>query len=177
MGVPGPVDVLRASTLIPSIYNDNQRRTLIFPGLCDSVRGNLMNDEENVEEVKGDVATTDSQSPQAPYSAPYSQAPYGQSGYGEVQPPQMLLSTVFWKALWFLVLVGAILLLVGQILLDVADYSDEGMIKAGRVLRTISGFLIATPMIITGIYYDGTRDMVRFGLILAGAILLAFAFF
>jgi hypothetical protein len=89
----------------------------------------------------------------------------------------MLLSTVFWKSLWFLVLVGAILLLVGQILLDVADYSDEGMIKAGRILRTISGFLIATPMVITGIYYEDTRDMVRFGLILAGAILLAFAFF
>ena len=58
-----------------------------------------------------------------------------------------------------------------------ADYTDEGMIKAGKILRTISGFLIATPMIITGIYYDGTKDLVRFGMILAGAIILAFAFF
>lgn len=89
----------------------------------------------------------------------------------------MLLSTVFWKSLWFLVLVGAILILIGQILLDVADYPDEGMIKAGRILGTVSAFLIATPMIITGIYYEGTKDLVRFGMILAGAILLAFAYF
>ena len=139
-----------------------------------------MHDDEKVEEVEGDVESGDSMPPQPPYSQPYPRQPYGQAAPGyaaPAQPPQMLLSTVFWKSLWFLVLVGAILLLVGQILLDVADYSDEGMIKAGRVLRTISGCLIATPMVITGIYYDGTRAMVRFGLILAGAILLAFAFY
>lgn len=150
-----------------------------------------MDNEEKVENVDGDVDKVEDQPSQAPFAAenpppqpPYSQS-YGQQAYpGQpgyaappAQPPQMLLSTVFWKSLWFLVLVGAILLLVGQILLDVADYSDEGLIKAGKILRTISGFLIATPMLITGIYYDGTKDLVRFGLILGGAILLAFAFF
>ena len=142
-----------------------------------------MDEDEKVEEVGGGVEAVEAVEtppPQQPYQQPYPQQPYGQPApaYGEpAQPPQVLLSTVFWKSLWFLVLVGAILLLVGQILLDVADYSDEGMIKAGKVLRTISGFLVATPMIITGIYFDGTRDLVRFGLILGGAILLAFAFF
>lgn len=136
----------------------------------------------------GDIESSEGMPNQAPYAAdnpppqppyPYGQQQYGQQGYapGPSEPPQMLLSTVFWKSLWFLVLVGAILILVGQILLDVADYSDEGMIKAGRVLSTISGFLVATPMLITGIYYEGTKDLVRFGLILGGAILLAFAFF
>jgi hypothetical protein len=149
-----------------------------------------MDDNEKVDEGEGGIEAVEGQPTQAPFAAenPPPQPPYPQTytqqsyqqsaGYGQpAQPPQMLLSTVFWKSLWFLVLVGAILLLVGQILLDVADYSDEGMIKAGRILRTISGFLIATPMVITGIYYDGTRDMVRFGLILAGAIILAFAFY
>lgn len=150
-----------------------------------------MDDDEKVEEVEGEVATVEGQPTQAPfavdsqqqpaqYGQPYTQPPYTQQpGYAAPppQPPQMLLSTVFWKSLWFLILVGAILILIGQILLDVADYTDEGMIKAGKILRTISGFLIATPMIITGIYYDGTKDLVRFGMILAGAIILAFAFF
>jgi hypothetical protein len=148
-----------------------------------------MNDDEKVDELEGEVEAVEGQPTQAPFAAdnpppqpPYQQQ-YGQQQYAAPgyatpqQPPQMLLSTVFWKSLWFLVLVGAILILIGQILLDVADYSDEGMIKAGRILRTVSAFLIATPMIITGIYYDGTKDMVRFGLILAGAILLAFAYF
>jgi len=150
-----------------------------------------MENEEKVEEVEGEVENVEGQPaqasfagdnlpPQQPYGQPYGQQQYPpQPGYTAPpsQPPQMLLSTVFWKSLWFLVLVGAILLLVGQILLDVADYTDEGLIKAGRILRTISGFLIATPMLITGIYYEGTKDLVRFGLILGGAILLAFAFF
>jgi hypothetical protein len=148
-----------------------------------------MDDEEKVDEGEGGSETVgdapnqapsaaENPPPQPPYSQPYQQPYPQQPGYGEpAQPPQMLLSTVFWKSLWFLVLVGAILVLVGQILLDVADYDDEGMIKAGKVLRTISAFLIGTPMVVTGIYYEGTRDMVRFGLILAGTILLAFAFF
>jgi len=150
-----------------------------------------MENEEKVDEVEGEGENVEGQPGQAPfagdnpptqppYSQPYGQQPYPpQPGYAAppAQPPQMLLSTVFWKSLWFLVLVGAILLLVGQILLDVADYTDDGMIKAGKILRTISGFLIATPMLITGIYYEGTKDLVRFGLILGGAILLAFAFF
>lgn len=148
-----------------------------------------MDEIENVDEGEGGISAVegkptqasfaaDNPPPQPPYSQPYSQ-PYPQPPmYAQpAAPPQMLLSSVFWKALWFLVLVGAILVLVGQILLDVADYSDEGMIKAGKVLRTISAFLIGTPMVITGIYYDETRDMVRFGLILAGTILLAFAFY
>ncbi len=148
-----------------------------------------MDESEKVDEGEGGIEAvegTPTQAPfaaesppsQPPYSQPYSQ-PYQQSpGYGQpTSPPQMLLSTVFWKSLWFLVLVGAILVLVGQILLDVAEYDDEGMIKAGRVLRTISAFLIGTPMVVTGIYYDETRDMVRFGLILSGTIILAFAFF
>jgi hypothetical protein len=146
-----------------------------------------MDDDENVEGMEGEVeghltqgaSSTDSSPPQPPIHQQYGQS-YQQPApaYAQPpQPPQMLLSTVFWKSLWFLVLVGAILILIGQILLDVADYSDEGMIKAGRILRTVSAFLIATPMIITGIYYEGTKDMVRFGLILAGAILLAFAYF
>jgi len=150
-----------------------------------------MDDEEKVEEVEGEVEAVEGQPAQAPfavegqqqppqYGQPYAQQPYPQQpGYAAPppQPPQLLLSTVFWKSLWFLILVGAILILIGQILLDVADYTDDGMIKAGKILRTISGFLIATPMIITGIYYDGTKDLVRFGMILAGAIILAFAFF
>ena len=148
-----------------------------------------MDESEKVDEGEGGIEAVEgtpnqapfaaeNPPPQPPYSQPYSQ-PYQQTpGYGQpASPPQMLLSTVFWKSLWFLVLVGAILVLVGQILLDVADYSDEGMIKAGRVLRTISAFLIGTPMVVTGIYYDETRDMVRFGLILSGTIILAFAFF
>jgi hypothetical protein len=148
-----------------------------------------MDDNDKVDEGEGGIEAVegtptqapfaaDNPPPQPPYSQPYSQ-PYQQpQGYSQpTSPPQMLLSTVFWKSLWFLVLVGAILVLVGQILLDVADYSDEGMIKAGKVLSTISAFLIGTPMVITGIYYDETRDMVRFGLILAGLILLAFALF
>lgn len=141
------------------------------------------NEEGNVDNVEGKPSQApyagDNPPPQPPYSYGQQQYP-GQQGYSAPapsEPPQMLLSTVFWKSLWFLVLVGAILILIGQILLDVADYTDEGMIKAGKVLRTISGFLVATPMIITGIYYDGTKDLVRFGLILGGAILLAFAFF
>jgi hypothetical protein len=148
-----------------------------------------MNDEDKVDDAAGEVEAVEGTSTQAPFTAEGQQSqqsyqqPYGQQyptppGYAAPpQPPQMLLSTVFWKSLWFLVLVGAILILIGQILLDVADYSDEGMIKAGRILGTVSGFLIATPMIITGIYYEGTKDLVRFGLILGGAILLAFAFF
>ena len=150
-----------------------------------------MDDEEKVDEVgsvvysvEGEPAQapfgTDNPPPQQPYQQPYPQQPYPAPAPGYApppQPPQMLLSTVFWKSLWFLVLVGAILILIGQILLDVADYTDDGMIKAGKILRTISAFLIATPMIITGIYYEGTKDLVRFGLILAGAILLAFAYF
>jgi hypothetical protein len=32
-------------------------------------------------------------------------------------------------------------------------------------------------MIITGIYYESTKDLVRFGLILSGAFILGFAFF
>jgi len=150
-----------------------------------------MDDEEKVEEVEGEVEAVEGQPAQAPfavegqqqppqYGQPYAQQPYPQQpGYAAPppQPPQLLLSTVFWKSLWFLILVGAILILIGQILLDVADHTDDGMIKAGKILRTISGFLIATPMIITGIYYDGTKDLVRFGMILAGAIILAFAFF
>lgn len=150
-----------------------------------------MDDEEKVDEVGSEVEsaegepaqapfTTDNPPPQQPYQQPYPQQPYPPPAPGYApppQPPQMLLSTVFWKSLWFLVLVGAILILIGQILLDVADYPDEGMIKAGRILGTVSAFLIATPMIITGIYYEGTKDLVRFGMILAGAILLAFAYF
>ncbi|MCK5252438.1 MAG: hypothetical protein KAQ96_05790 [Thermoplasmata archaeon] len=150
-----------------------------------------MDDEEKVDQVGGDVESTegepsqapfgaDSPPPQQPYQQPYPQQPYPPPAPGYApppQPPQMLLSTVFWKSLWFLVLVGAILILIGQILLDVADYTDEGMIKAGRILGTVSAFLIATPMIITGIYYEGTKDLVRFGMILAGAIILAFAYF
>ena len=110
-----------------------------------------MDDEEKVDEVGGEVESVEGEPAQAPFGAdnppaqqpyqqPYPQQPYPQQPYPPPapgyapppQPPQMLLSTVFWKSLWFLVLVVAILILIGHILLDVADYSDEGMIKAGR---------------------------------------------
>ena len=87
------------------------------------------------------------------------------------------MSSIFWKSLWFLILVGGILILVGQIMLDVAEWDDEGLIKAGKILRTISAFTIGVPMVITGVYYDKVGDIVRFGLILSGVLLLAFAFY
>ena len=119
------------------------------------------------------------------YGAPPPYPPQGQQPYSQPpafaqppgQPPQDMMSTIFWKSLWFLVLIGGILILVGQIMLDVAEYDDEGLIKAGRILRTISAFMIGVPMVITGIYYDRVGDIVRFGLILSGVLLLAFAFF
>ena len=119
------------------------------------------------------------------YGAPPPYPPQGQQPYGQPpayaqppgQPPQDMMSSIFWKSLWFLVLIGGILILVGQIMLDVAEYDDEGLIKAGRILRTISAFMIGVPMVITGIYYDRVGDIVRFGLILSGVLLLAFAFF
>ncbi len=120
-----------------------------------------------------------------PYGTPPPYPPQGQQPYGQpaayaqppAQPPQDMMSTIFWKSLWFLVLIGGLLILVGQIMLDVADYDDEGLIKAGRILRTISAFMIGVPMVITGIYYDKVGDIVRFGMILSGVLLLAFAFF
>jgi len=151
-------------------------------------------DDDKVEEVEGKVEggaasapfSADSkpqppayqQSYQQPYQQQYQQPypqQYGASQTGE--PPQMILSTVFWKALWFLIIVGGILVLIGQILLDVAEYDDEGMIKAGRILGTISAFLIGVPMVVTGIYHLESKDVVRFGLILSGTLVLAFAFF
>ena len=119
------------------------------------------------------------------YGAPPPYPPQGQQPYGQSQayvqppgqPPQDMMSSIFWKSLWFLILIGGILILVGQIMLDVAEYDDEGLIKAGRILRTISAFTIAVPMVITGVYYDKVGDIVRFGLILSGTLLLAFAFF
>jgi len=119
------------------------------------------------------------------YGAPAPYPPQGQQPYGQPpaytqppgQPPQDMMSTIFWKSLWFLILIGGILILVGQIMLDVADYSDEGLIKAGKILRTISAFMIGVPMVITGVYYDKVGDIVRFGLILSGILLLAFAFY
>ncbi len=151
-------------------------------------------DDDNVEEVDGKVEGGEASAPfsaekkpqppayQQPYQQPYQQSyqqPYPQQ-YGAPQssePPQMILSTVFWKALWFLIIVGGILVLIGQILLDVAEYDDEGMIKAGRILGTISAFLIGVPMVVTGIYHLESKDVVRFGLILSGTLVLAFAFF
>jgi hypothetical protein len=119
------------------------------------------------------------------YGAPPPYPPQGQQPYGQPQayaqppgqPPQDMMSSIFWKSLWFLILIGGILILVGQIMLDVAEYDDEGLIKAGKILRTISAFMIGVPMVITGIYYDKVGDIVRFGLILSGILLLAFAFF
>lgn len=119
------------------------------------------------------------------YGAPPPYTPQGQQPYGQPpayapppgQPPQDMMSSVFWKSLWFLILIGGILILVGQIMLDVAEYDDEGLIKAGRILRTISAFMIGVPMVITGVYYEKVGDIVRFGLILSGTLLLAFAFF
>ena len=111
---------------------------------------------------------------------PQAQQPYGQQpAYAQPPsaPPQDMMSSIFWKSLWFLILIGGILILVGQIMLDVAEYDDEGLIKAGRILRTISAFMIGVPMVITGIYYDKIGDIVRFGLILSGVLLLAFAFY
>ncbi len=119
------------------------------------------------------------------YGAPPPYPPQGQQPYGQPpayaqppgQPPQDMMSSIFWKSLWFLILIGGILILVGQIMLDVAEYDDEGLIKAGKILRTISAFVIAVPMVITGVYYDKVGDIVRFGLILSGVLLLAFAFY
>lgn len=119
------------------------------------------------------------------YGAPAAYPPQGQQTYGQPpayppppgQPPQDMMSNIFWKSLWFLILIGGILILVGQIMLDVAEYDDEGLIKAGRILRTISAFMIGVPMVITGVYYEKVGDIVRFGLILSGTLLLAFAFF
>jgi hypothetical protein len=118
-----------------------------------------------------------------PYGAPPAYPPQGQQPYGQSYgqqpsaPPQDMMSSIFWKSLWFLILIGGILILVGQIMLDVAEYDDEGLIKAGRILRTISAFMIGVPMVITGVYYDRVGDIVRFGLILSGILLLAFAFY
>jgi hypothetical protein len=146
-----------------------------------------MVEEEAVSETK-DLSNEGSE-PKAPQSGegqqPYYQyPPYGApqaypQPYGQQpsQPPQDMMSSIFWKSLWFLVLIGGILILVGQIMLDVAEYDDEGLIKAGRILRTISAFMIGVPMVITGVYYDRVGDIVRFGLILSGVLLLAFAFF
>ena len=122
---------------------------------------------------------------QQAYAMPPQYPPQGQPYYGQPSaypqqpspPPQDMMSTIFWKSLWFLVLIGGILVLVGQIMLDVADYSDEGLLKGGRVLGTIAAFMIGVPMAITGIYYDRIGDVVRFGLILSGVLVLAFAFF
>ena len=82
------------------------------------------------------------------YGAPAAYPPQGQQTYGQPpayppppgQPPQDMMSNIFWKSLWFLILIGGILILVGQIMLDVAEYDDEGLIKAGRILRTNRAF-------------------------------------
>ena len=148
----------------------------------DSEEANVDGSEEQAPPaVEGQPAH---QNPPA-YGAPPPYPPQGQQPYSQPpayaqqpgQPPQDMMSTIFWKSLWFLVLIGGILILVGQIMLDVAEYDDEGLIKAGRILRTISAFMIGVPMVITGIYYDRVGDIVRFGLILSGVLLLAFAFF
>ncbi len=148
----------------------------------DSEEANVDGSEEQAPfAVEGQPAH---QQPPA-YGAPPPYPPQGQQPYGQPpayaqtpgQPPQDMMGNIFWRSLWFLVLIGGILILVGQIMLDVADYDDEGLIKAGRILRTISAFVIGVPMVITGIYYDKVGDVVRFGLILSGALILAFAFF
>jgi len=153
-------------------------------------------DEKSIDSEEGNVEGSEDLAPpvvegqpayqqQPAYGAPPPYPPQAQQPYGQPpayaqppgQPPQDLMSAIFWKSLWFLILIGGILILVGQIMLDVADYDDEGLIKAGKILRTISAFTIGVPMVITGVYYDKVGDIVRFGLILSGVLLLAFAFY
>lgn len=95
---------------------------------------------------------------------PYAQPP--------VEPTSMTLGRLFAGAIWVLALLGGILLLVGQVMLDVADYDDKGLIKAGHVLSHIGVFMFGLPMIVAGAYHGPSQPHVRLGLITGGALLI-----
>ena len=109
--------------------------------------------------------------PQQPYGAP--------PGYvaPPAEPTQVMMGRLFGRTIWMITLLGGILLLIGVILVSVANYDETTMIKAGRVLSYIGAFIIGAPMIIAGAYNEETNPQVRYGLIVGGAIMfLAIAF-
>jgi hypothetical protein len=108
------------------------------------------------------------------YGQPYPQPAYGapQPAYAAApaEPTQVALGNLFARTLWLIVLLGAFLMLLGTILAQVGD--PGGARDAGWVLGALGSFLLGAPMVITGIYYEGFSGHVRFGLIVAGAIIL-----
>lgn len=109
---------------------------------------------------------------QQPYQQQYQQPPmYGQA---PLEPTSTTLGRMFAGSIWFLALLGGILLLIGQIMVDVGVYSDdpENLIKGGRVLSDIGIFMFGVPMIVAGAYHHQGQPHVRFGLILGGAVML-----
>lgn len=112
--------------------------------------------------------------PAAPQYQPPPQQPYGASPVyagAPIEPTQVMMGRLFGRTIWMITLLGGILLLIGVILISVANSDEETMIKAGRVLSFIGAFIIGAPMIIAGAYNEETNPQVRYGLIVGGAIM------
>lgn len=104
------------------------------------------------------------------YSQPAYAAPPPAYAAAPVEPTQIALGKIFARTLWLIVLLGALLMLLGTILAQVAE--TQGVLDTGFILGALGSFIVGAPMIITGVYYESFSDNVRFGLIVAGAIIL-----
>ena len=105
-----------------------------------------------------------------PYSQPAYAAPPPAYAAAPVEPTQIAMGKLFARTLWLIVLLGAFLMLLGTILAQVGENNDTRNI--GWVLGALGSFIVGAPMVITGVYYEDFSDHVRFGLIVAGAIIL-----
>jgi hypothetical protein len=104
---------------------------------------------------------------QQPPPPPY----YPQMGYGgpPAQPAFVTMSKSLTSYIWLIALIAGILILVGEIMGASSNFDIRN--SAGTV-ASIGAFILAVPMLIVGIYNEDARDHVRFGLILASALLL-----
>jgi hypothetical protein len=87
------------------------------------------------------------------------------------EPASVTFSRLMTQTLPILIMLGSILLLVGMILLHVAD-PGEDITKAGLALFDVGLFLVAMPLLIAGVSGESQNPNVRVALIIAAAIIL-----
>lgn len=114
---------------------------------------------------------------QQPAPQPYQQPYPPQSAYAAppAEPAGVTLSRLLTQSLPTLILLGSLLLLVGMIVMHVADPGDdnyEGYTDAGRVLYDVGLFLIVLPMLVAGVSGEGQHTHIRLALIFGAAIIL-----
>ena len=108
------------------------------------------------------------------YQAPPPQQPYMPPPHYQGPPPQpaaVTLGRVLTQMLPFLLLLGAILLLAGMIMHDVADGDDEGLIDGGRVMKDVGVFLVVLPLLMAGVTASDQNQYIRLAMIFAAAII------